>query len=154
MNYSLSFWHSSGLDKKKIVVGLPTYGHSFKWVKKEDKRAFVEIIYNPFIYFSSIQQTCKSIQPWNRCTIIWLWKCWEAWICLVQWSVLVQTEQYLCEYCLWFRNLLTISTFSKRMDFFRKPAKSCVQDQVYPGPRIWWGYVVLLEHRWLWNALQ
>lgn len=30
INASVSFWQSSGLDKSKIVVGLPTYGHSFQ----------------------------------------------------------------------------------------------------------------------------
>lgn len=30
INSSVSYWHASGLDKDKIVVGLPTYGHSFR----------------------------------------------------------------------------------------------------------------------------
>lgn len=30
INGSAFYWHSRGMDKSKIVVGLPTYGHSFK----------------------------------------------------------------------------------------------------------------------------
>lgn len=30
INSSVSYWQASGLDKDKIVVGLPTYGHSFR----------------------------------------------------------------------------------------------------------------------------
>lgn len=29
INYSVNWWLSNGLDRKKLVVGLPTYGHSF-----------------------------------------------------------------------------------------------------------------------------
>lgn len=32
INASVSFWQANGLDKDKIVVGLPTYGHSFNLV--------------------------------------------------------------------------------------------------------------------------
>ncbi|XP_031627292.1 chitinase-3-like protein 2 isoform X2 [Contarinia nasturtii] len=32
INASVSFWHEKGLDKQKIIVGLPTYGHSFRLI--------------------------------------------------------------------------------------------------------------------------
>ncbi|XP_055914027.1 chitinase-3-like protein 2 isoform X1 [Eupeodes corollae] len=32
INYSVNFWLKSGLDRQKLVVGLPTYGHSFTLV--------------------------------------------------------------------------------------------------------------------------
>lgn len=32
INYSVNYWESRGLDKSKIVIGLPTYAHSFKLV--------------------------------------------------------------------------------------------------------------------------
>lgn len=28
-NWTVSYWESKGMPKEKIVVGLPTYGHSF-----------------------------------------------------------------------------------------------------------------------------
>lgn len=30
INASANHWHRLGMDKRKIVVGLPTYGHSFR----------------------------------------------------------------------------------------------------------------------------
>lgn len=30
MNASANYWYQQGMDKRKIVVGLPTYGHSFR----------------------------------------------------------------------------------------------------------------------------
>lgn len=32
INFTVNYWHSQGLDKNKIVIGLPTYGHSFTLV--------------------------------------------------------------------------------------------------------------------------
>ncbi|XP_067634739.1 chitinase-3-like protein 2 isoform X2 [Eurosta solidaginis] len=32
INYSVNWWLANGLDRKKLVVGLPTYGHSFTLV--------------------------------------------------------------------------------------------------------------------------
>lgn len=32
INYSVNFWLKSGLERQKLVVGLPTYGHSFTLV--------------------------------------------------------------------------------------------------------------------------
>lgn len=32
INTSINYWHVQGLDKDKIVIGLPTYGHSFKLI--------------------------------------------------------------------------------------------------------------------------
>lgn len=32
INFTAYYWHSQGLDKNKIVIGLPTYGHSFTLV--------------------------------------------------------------------------------------------------------------------------
>lgn len=32
INYSVNYWISKGLDRSKIIIGLPTYGHSFKLV--------------------------------------------------------------------------------------------------------------------------
>ncbi|XP_039961395.1 chitinase-3-like protein 2 [Bactrocera neohumeralis] len=32
INYSVNWWLTNGLDRKKLVVGLPTYGHSFTLV--------------------------------------------------------------------------------------------------------------------------
>lgn len=32
INYSVNYWETRGLDRRKIVVGLPTYGHTFKLV--------------------------------------------------------------------------------------------------------------------------
>ncbi|CAH1961842.1 unnamed protein product [Acanthoscelides obtectus] len=30
INYSANYWNMMGMDRKKIVIGLPTYGHSFR----------------------------------------------------------------------------------------------------------------------------
>lgn len=30
INYSANYWLTKGIDKNKIIVGLPTYGHSFE----------------------------------------------------------------------------------------------------------------------------
>lgn len=30
MNYSAFYWLNKGMDKSKIVIGLPTYAHSFE----------------------------------------------------------------------------------------------------------------------------
>lgn len=30
INYSAYLWNTLGMDKEKIVVGLPTYGHTFR----------------------------------------------------------------------------------------------------------------------------
>lgn len=30
INYSTFYWHKLGMDKNKIIVGLPTYAHSFE----------------------------------------------------------------------------------------------------------------------------
>ncbi len=32
INYSVSHWISKGLDRAKIIIGLPTYGHSYRLV--------------------------------------------------------------------------------------------------------------------------
>lgn len=32
INYSINYWEQRGLDRNKIVIGLPTYGHTFKLV--------------------------------------------------------------------------------------------------------------------------
>lgn len=32
INATVSYWHEHGLDKNKIIIGLPTYGHSFRYV--------------------------------------------------------------------------------------------------------------------------
>ncbi|XP_004530472.1 chitinase-3-like protein 2 [Ceratitis capitata] len=32
INYSVNWWLANGLDRKKLIVGLPTYGHSFTLV--------------------------------------------------------------------------------------------------------------------------
>lgn len=38
INYSVNYWMSKGLDRSKIVVGLPTYGHSFRLVNPFNTR--------------------------------------------------------------------------------------------------------------------
>lgn len=30
INASVTYWHTHGMDKNKMVIGLPTYGHSFR----------------------------------------------------------------------------------------------------------------------------
>jgi len=32
INYTLNYWYKNGLDKNKIIVGLPTYGHTYRLV--------------------------------------------------------------------------------------------------------------------------
>lgn len=32
INYSVNYWMSKGLDRSKIIIGLPTYGHSYRLV--------------------------------------------------------------------------------------------------------------------------
>lgn len=36
INYTVHMYQSKGLDRNKIVVGIPTYGHSFKLVNQEN----------------------------------------------------------------------------------------------------------------------
>lgn len=31
INATVNYWNEHGLDKNKIIIGLPTYGHSFRW---------------------------------------------------------------------------------------------------------------------------
>lgn len=38
INYSVNYWISKGLDRSKIVIGLPTYGHSFRLVNPFNTR--------------------------------------------------------------------------------------------------------------------
>ncbi|VEN57392.1 unnamed protein product [Callosobruchus maculatus] len=33
INYSSNYWNMMGMDRKKILIGLPTYGHSFRLVE-------------------------------------------------------------------------------------------------------------------------
>ncbi|KAJ9600933.1 hypothetical protein L9F63_000880, partial [Diploptera punctata] len=35
-NWSISYWQSKGMPKEKIVVGLPTYGHSFTLINENN----------------------------------------------------------------------------------------------------------------------
>nr|XP_022903706.1 chitinase-3-like protein 2 isoform X1 [Onthophagus taurus]XP_022903707.1 chitinase-3-like protein 2 isoform X2 [Onthophagus taurus] len=36
INYSINFWVSQGMDKDKVVVGLPTYGHTYKLINQRN----------------------------------------------------------------------------------------------------------------------
>jgi len=38
INYSVNYWISKGLDRSKIIIGLPTYGHSFRLVNPFNTR--------------------------------------------------------------------------------------------------------------------
>ncbi|GAB0091410.1 CHIA [Sergentomyia squamirostris] len=38
LNYSVNYWHEAGMDRDKIVIGLPTYGHSFRLVNPLNRR--------------------------------------------------------------------------------------------------------------------
>lgn len=38
INYSVNYWISKGLDRSKIIMGLPTYGHSFRLVNPFNTR--------------------------------------------------------------------------------------------------------------------
>lgn len=34
INFSVNYWNYLGMDRSKIIVGLPTYGHTFRYVTK------------------------------------------------------------------------------------------------------------------------
>ena len=38
INYTVNYWMQKGLEKHKIIIGLPTYGHSFKLVNAFNAR--------------------------------------------------------------------------------------------------------------------
>lgn len=38
INYSVNYWISKGLERSKIIIGLPTYGHSFRLVNPFNTR--------------------------------------------------------------------------------------------------------------------
>ena len=38
INYSVNYWIKKGLDRSKIIIGLPTYGHSFRLVNPFNNR--------------------------------------------------------------------------------------------------------------------
>ncbi|XP_055681033.1 chitinase-3-like protein 2 [Lutzomyia longipalpis] len=38
INYTANYWHEQGLDKEKIIIGLPTYGHSFHLANPLNRR--------------------------------------------------------------------------------------------------------------------
>jgi chitinase len=38
INYSVNYWMSKGLERSKIIIGLPTYGHSFHLVNPFNTR--------------------------------------------------------------------------------------------------------------------
>lgn len=60
INASVSFWHENGLDKNKIVVGIPTYGHSFRYITA----AFFFIYW--YIYIFIYQTALYSlVNPFN-----------------------------------------------------------------------------------------
>ncbi|XP_019880028.2 chitinase-3-like protein 2 isoform X2 [Aethina tumida] len=40
MNYTVNYWNYKGMDRNKIVVGLPTYGHSFKLMNPRNNGLF------------------------------------------------------------------------------------------------------------------
>ncbi|CAH0549109.1 unnamed protein product [Brassicogethes aeneus] len=60
INYSVNYWNYKGMDKSKIVVGLPTYGHSFKLVNARNNglyapaRGYGKLGSKGFIDFSQV----------------------------------------------------------------------------------------------------
>lgn len=40
INYSVNYWMAKGLDRSKIIIGLPTYGHSFRLVNPFNTRIY------------------------------------------------------------------------------------------------------------------
>lgn len=63
INASVSFWHENGLDKNKIVVGIPTYGHSFRYIKED---SFFHLLVNLYIYILIYHTAIYSlVNPFN-----------------------------------------------------------------------------------------
>lgn len=60
INYTVNYWMSKGLNRSKIVIGLPTYGHSFRLVNPFNTRmgapaeGFGSVGANGFVTYSDV----------------------------------------------------------------------------------------------------
>lgn len=66
VNYSANYWISKGMPREKIVIGVPTYGHSFELFNSENHglhapaKGFGKLGEQGFVAYSDICQFLKS----------------------------------------------------------------------------------------------
>ncbi|CAG9767718.1 unnamed protein product [Ceutorhynchus assimilis] len=65
INYSSHYWNYLGMDKSKIVVGLPTYGHTFKLTNSENHGLYAPALgfgHLGSLGFASYSTICTFLQ--------------------------------------------------------------------------------------------
>jgi chitinase len=90
INHSVNYWMSKGLDRSKIIIGLPTYGHSFKLVNPFNTKigapaedygsvGFVGFVtYSQVCWFQKtnlevrVEYDTESCSPWLHTGLEWI----------------------------------------------------------------------------------
>lgn len=90
INYSVNYWMSKGLDRSKIIIGLPTYGHSYRLVNPFNTKIMAPaedygsvgvlgyVTYSEVCWFSQTNLNVRSeydtetCSPWLHTGLEWI----------------------------------------------------------------------------------
>lgn len=90
INYSVNYWMSKGLDRSKIIIGLPTYGHSYRLVNPFNTKIMAPsedygsvgvlgyVTYSEVCWFSKTNFNVRSeydaetCSPWLHAGLEWI----------------------------------------------------------------------------------